>query len=82
MLPVDRKPAGQGMHLGTNRCDVRFIVGVIEHVGDEVCSGTGLVVFEAARGHGRCANANATGDHGFFRVVGDGVFIDGHVSVA
>jgi hypothetical protein len=39
VLPVDRKAACQGMHLGTNSGAMRFVMGVFKHIGDQVVGG-------------------------------------------
>jgi hypothetical protein len=72
----------QRVDLGAHGGDVGFVARVVQHVGDQVGRQAGFFFLEAAGGHGRGANAHAAGDHRLFRVVGDGVLVDGHVGAA
>ena len=54
----------------------------IEHPADHAANLAELGLGEAAGGAGGAAQAHAGGDHGLFRVEGDGVFVAGEVGAA
>ena len=72
---IDREPAAQSVHL---RPDLIGVGGEIlgrhaQQLGDL----HHLRLLEAAGGDGRGAHSDAAGDKGLFRVIGNGVFING-----
>ena len=49
----------------------------MNYLRDQTSNLTHLRFFHAARGDGRCADAQARGDEGFVLIEGDRVFVDG-----
>src|SRR5574340_1456158 len=79
---VDGKLRRQRRHLALHPFDHRLVGRRVEYVGDQVCELLGFEFGEAARRYCRGTDADAAGDKGLLRVVGDGVLVDRDVGAA
>src|SRR5690606_11684628 len=81
-LTVNGETRRQLVYLRAYGSQVGFILGIVEHVSQQVGGELGFRFLEAASGHGRRTQTDAAGHKGLLRVIRDGVLVDRDVCFA
>ncbi len=79
---IDREAARERVHLLAHRGQVGFVVRVVQHIGHQVRGDARFLFLEAARRDRGRAHPDAARHHRLFRIVRDGVLVDGDMGLA